>query len=69
MMSQVNYNCLLDVARDSYKENVVDIFQLHRSLNETDGLLLQQVHQEQGSVPTLRKTDLEEAGMTELPKG
>ena len=46
---------------------MADIFQLHRSLSETHGLPLQLVHQEQGFVLTLRKIDLEEAGMTELP--
>ena len=69
MILQVNYNCLLDVARETYKENVADIFQRLRSLRETHGLPLQLVHQEQGCVLTLRKMDLEEAGMTELPKG
>lgn len=66
---QVNHNCLLDVARETYKENVADIFQLNRSLSESHSLPLQLVHQEQGFVFTLRKTDLEEAGMAELPKG
>ncbi|KAH8111431.1 muts domain V-domain-containing protein [Phellopilus nigrolimitatus] len=52
---KVNYNCLLDVARETYKEN--------------HDLPLQLVHQEHGFVFTLRKADLEEAGKTELPKG
>ena len=66
---QVNHNRLLDVARETYKENVSDIFQLNRALTEEHGLPLQAVYQEQGFVFTLRKTDLEEEGMTELPKG
>ncbi|KAI5118520.1 hypothetical protein M0805_007689 [Coniferiporia weirii] len=66
---KANYNCLLDVARETYKENVADIFQLNRALCERHGLPLQLVYQEQGFVFTLRKLDLEEAGMAELPKG
>lgn len=66
---QVNFNCLLDVARETYKENVADIFQLNRSLCDDHGLPLQLVYQEHGFVFSLKKIDLENTGTTELPKG
>ncbi|GLB36707.1 putative mutS family domain IV [Lyophyllum shimeji] len=58
-------NRLLDVARETYKENVGDIFQLNRTLSEEHGLPLALVYQDTGFVFTLKKTDLE----GELPKG
>ncbi|KAF7373569.1 MutS 4 [Mycena sanguinolenta] len=58
-------NRLLDVARETYKENVGDIFALNRTLSETHGLPLSLIYQETGFVFTLRKTDLE----GELPRG
>jgi DNA mismatch repair protein MSH4 len=66
---KVNKNCLLDVARETFKENVADIFQLSRTLSEEHSLPLQLLYQEHGFVFTLRKTDLDESGLTELPKG
>ncbi|KAF8060865.1 muts domain V-domain-containing protein [Lyophyllum atratum] len=58
-------NRLLDVARETYKENVGDIFQLNRTLSEEHELPLTLVYQDTGFVFTLKKTDLE----GELPKG
>ncbi|KAG5717618.1 hypothetical protein E4T56_gene7727, partial [Termitomyces sp. T112] len=58
-------NRLLDVARETYKENVGDIFQLNRTLSEEHELPFVLVYQETGFVYTLKKTDLE----GELPPG
>ncbi|KAG6874127.1 hypothetical protein C0995_005543 [Termitomyces sp. Mi166 len=58
-------NRLLDVARETYKENVGDIFQLNRTLSEEHELPLTLVYQETGFVFSLKKTDLE----GELPPG
>ncbi|KAL0950493.1 hypothetical protein HGRIS_007304 [Hohenbuehelia grisea] len=59
-------NRLLDVARETYKENVADIHQLSRSLSDAHGgLSLALVWQDTGFVLTLKKSDLE----GELPKG
>ncbi|PAV21710.1 hypothetical protein PNOK_0166700 [Pyrrhoderma noxium] len=66
---KVNQNRLLDVARSTFKENVADIHSLSRELSQQYELPLQLVYQEHGFVFSLRKSDLEEAGMTELPKG
>lgn len=66
---KANYNCLLDVARETFKENVGDIFQLNRDLCDQHELSIQLVHQENGFVFTLKKSELEESGKVELPKG
>ncbi|KAG6876489.1 hypothetical protein C0992_012794, partial [Termitomyces sp. T32_za158] len=58
-------NRLLDVARETYKENVGDIFNLNRTLSEEHELPLTLVYQESGFVFTLKKTELE----GELPRG
>jgi len=65
LLRQANCNRLLDVARETYKENVGDIFQLNRTLSETHDLPLILVYQETGFVFALKKVDLE----GELPKG
>ncbi|KAJ7701550.1 muts domain V-domain-containing protein [Mycena rosella] len=62
---KANCNRLLDVARETYKENVGDIFALNRTLSETYGLPLSLAYHETGFVFTLRKNDLE----GELPRG
>ncbi|KAF9805911.1 hypothetical protein IEO21_08898 [Rhodonia placenta] len=62
---KANYNRLLDVARETYKENVGDIFSLNRELSEQHNLPITLVYQETGFVFALKKTDLE----GELPKG
>ncbi|KAF5385565.1 hypothetical protein D9757_006793 [Collybiopsis confluens] len=62
---KANYNRLLDVARETYKENVGDIYALCNALAETHELPIVLVYQESGFVFSLRKTDLEK----ELPKG
>ena len=66
---KANYNCLLDVARETFKENVGDIFQLNRDLCDEYELSIQLVYQENGFVFTLKKSELEESGKAELPKG
>ncbi|KAJ7079998.1 muts domain V-domain-containing protein [Mycena belliarum] len=62
---KANCNRLLDVARETYKENVGDIFALNRTLSEAHGLPLSLTYHETGFVFTLRKTELE----GELPRG
>ena len=64
-LSQANHNRLLDVARETYKENVGDIFTLNSALSEEHGLPLTLVYQDSGFVFTLKKSDLE----GELPSG
>lgn len=65
LFSKANCNRLLDVARETYKENVNDIFQLSRTLSETHELSLAVVYQDGGFVFSLKKNDLD----GELPKG
>ncbi|KAH7920485.1 hypothetical protein BV22DRAFT_1198859 [Leucogyrophana mollusca] len=62
---KANRNRLLDVARETYKENVGDIHQLCTSLSEKHSLPLTLVYQESGFVFGLKKDELE----GELPKG
>jgi DNA mismatch repair protein MSH4 len=62
---QANCNRLLDVARETYKENVGDIYQLSNHLSEQHKLPLTPVYQGSGFVFTLKKDELE----GELPKG
>ncbi|PCH33162.1 hypothetical protein WOLCODRAFT_93032 [Wolfiporia cocos MD-104 SS10] len=62
---KANYNRLLDVARETYKENVGDIFALNRELSEQYNLPLSLVYQDTGFVFALKKTDLQ----GELPRG
>ncbi|KAF4584531.1 MutS protein msh4 [Pleurotus pulmonarius] len=62
---KANKNHLLDVARETYKENVGDIYQLNRSLSEMHSLPLSLVYQETGFVFVLKKDDL----MDGLPSG
>ncbi|PCH39267.1 hypothetical protein WOLCODRAFT_129135, partial [Wolfiporia cocos MD-104 SS10] len=62
---KANYNRLLDVARETYKENVGDIFALNRELGGQHDLPLSLVYQDTGFVFALKKTDLQ----GELPRG
>ncbi|KAK7055436.1 muts 4 [Favolaschia claudopus] len=62
---KANCNRLLDVARETYKENVGDIFALNRTLSDMHGLPLSLVYQETGFAFSLKKSDVE----GELPKG
>ncbi|KAN0101113.1 MutS domain V domain containing protein [Tylopilus felleus] len=62
---KANRNRLLDVARETFKENVGDIFQLNTALSEKHGLPITLVYQESGFVFALKKDELE----GELPKG
>ena len=64
-LPQANRNRLLDVARETFKENVGDIYQLNTALSEKHGLPITLVYQESGFVFALKKDDLE----GELPKG
>ncbi|TFK71735.1 hypothetical protein BDN72DRAFT_764445 [Pluteus cervinus] len=56
---KANHNRLLDVARETYKENVSDIFELNRALTDKHDLPFALVYQEGGFFFTLRKTELE----------
>ncbi|KAF9074002.1 muts domain V-domain-containing protein [Rhodocollybia butyracea] len=62
---KANYNRLLDVARETYKENVGDIYSLCNTLSGAHELPITLVYQGTGFIFSLRKTDLE----GELPKG
>ncbi|KAH9923367.1 muts domain V-domain-containing protein [Fomitopsis serialis] len=62
---KANCNRLLDVARETYKENLGDIFTLNRDLSERHNLPLSLVYQDTGFVFALKKNELE----GELPKG
>lgn len=53
------------MARETYKENVGDIFALNNALSQEYDLPLTLVYQETGFVFTLKKNELE----GELPKG
>ncbi|KAF7307828.1 MutS 4 [Mycena kentingensis (nom. inval.)] len=64
---KANCNRLLDVARETYKENVQDIFALNSKLGEMHDLPLTLTYQDSGFVFTLRKTDLPEG--QSLPRG
>ncbi|KAI0005291.1 muts domain V-domain-containing protein [Russula compacta] len=63
---KANCNPLLDVARETYKENVGDIHELHRSLTEKHDLPIQLVYQGSGFLFAIRKGDLVEG---QLPWG
>ncbi|KAL1952427.1 hypothetical protein VTO73DRAFT_1576 [Trametes versicolor] len=67
---KANYNRLLDVARETYKENVGDIYALRARLAEEHDLPLTLVYRDSdaGFVFALKKTDLTDAG-GELPRG
>ncbi|KAL1664819.1 DNA mismatch repair protein MutS [Schizophyllum commune] len=63
---KANCNRLLDVARETYRENIGDIFHLNRTLSDAHTLPLALVYQEStGFVFTMKKDDLE----GELPRG
>ncbi|KIL62206.1 hypothetical protein M378DRAFT_187403 [Amanita muscaria Koide BX008] len=65
---RANCNPLLDVARETYKENIGDIFQLNCRLSDEHNLPLALLYQDTGFVFTVKKPDLECSG-GELPKG
>lgn len=56
---QANFNRLLDVARETFKENVADIYELGRGLSDTHGLPLSLVYQDGGFTLQLRKSEAE----------
>lgn len=62
---QANRNKLLDVARETYKENVGDIYQLNKTLADQYELPLTLMYQDSGFVFVLKKT----ASDRELPRG
>lgn len=66
ILIQANYNRLLDVARETYKENVGDIHTLCHALGEAHGLPLSLTYLDSGFVLSLKKTDLDGG---DLPRG
>ena len=56
---QANFNRLLDVARETFKENIADIYQLGRELSEAHGLPLALVYQDSGFIFQLKKSEVE----------
>ncbi|KAI0063070.1 hypothetical protein BV25DRAFT_1854649 [Artomyces pyxidatus] len=56
---RANCNPLLDVARETYKENVGDIHALHRALSQEHELPMSLVYQESGFVFAIKKNDLD----------
>lgn len=56
---------MLDVARETFKENVADIYQLGRELSDAHGLPLALVYQDSGFIFQLKKAEVE----GELPAG
>ncbi|KAH8823418.1 muts domain V-domain-containing protein [Flagelloscypha sp. PMI_526] len=64
---KANRNRLLDVARETYKENVGDIYQLNRTLSEEHELPLTLVYQDTGFVFCLKKKDMHDEEV--LPQG
>lgn len=62
---KANCNKLLDVARETYKENVGDIYHLNKNLSEEHELPMTLVYQDSGFMFSLKKT----ASDGKLPKG
>jgi len=62
---KANFNRLLDVARETFKENIADIYQLGRELSEIHGLPLALVYQDSGFIFQLKKAEVE----GDLPAG
>ena len=56
---EANFNRLLDVARETYKENVADIYELGRELSEAHGLPLALVHQDSGFIFQLKTSQVD----------
>ncbi|RPD59471.1 hypothetical protein L227DRAFT_549255 [Lentinus tigrinus ALCF2SS1-6] len=67
---KANYNRLLDVARETYKENVGDIYALRNRLTEEHNIPFTLVYRDSdaGFVFAVKKADLDEVG-GELPRG
>ncbi|EMD41395.1 hypothetical protein CERSUDRAFT_41819 [Gelatoporia subvermispora B] len=61
---RANYNHLLDVARETYRENVGDIQMMHRELSQAYDLPLRLIFQDNGFVLSLARKDAQDV---ELP--
>lgn len=57
---------MLDVARETFKENVADIYQLGRELSEAHGLPLALVYQDGGFIFQLKKSEADGEFPTEF---
>ncbi|KAG8742868.1 MutS protein msh4 [Ceratobasidium sp. 428] len=64
---RANFNRFLDVARETYRENVTDIIDLQNELTKEHGLPLGLQYQENGFVFTLKKGDAPEGGKLPAP--
>jgi len=62
---KAHQNRLLDVARETYKENVGDIYQLNRALSVEHDLPLTLVYQDSGFVFSVKASEVD----GELPQG
>jgi len=58
-VNQANCNRLLNVARETYKENVGDIMQLTDTLRAEHDIPVQSIYQDSGFVFCVKKADLE----------
>ena len=63
---EANFNRLLDVARETFIENIADIYQLGRELSEAHGLPLALVYHDVGFVFQLKKIEVEDELPTEF---
>jgi DNA mismatch repair protein MSH4 len=63
---RANYNRLLDVARETYHENVKDIIDLQKDLSSEHDLPLSLYYQDNGFVFILKKGDVPE-GTKSIP--
>lgn len=63
---RANHNRLLDVARETYRENVTDIIELQDELSKEHDLPLALLYQDSGFVFTLKRGDVPE-GTKSLP--
>ncbi|KAF8607234.1 hypothetical protein BDV93DRAFT_467924 [Ceratobasidium sp. AG-I] len=64
---KANYNRLLDVARETYRENVTDIMELQSDLSKEHDLPLALQYQDNGFVFFLKKGDTPEGGKLPAP--
>lgn len=58
-IAQSNFNRLLDVARETFKENVGDIMQLTSNISEECGIPISSLYQENGFVFCAKKSDVD----------
>lgn len=64
---KANYNRLLDVARETYRENITDIMELQADLSKEHGIPLALQYQDNGFIFFLKKGDSPEGGKLPAP--